>query len=90
MGLCHSVSTICQGSFAKEIFNFISSQKAQKGLIFMCTQTEQHLYRKRTKKDVLVLVLLTPLQHTATHCNALQRAATRCNTLQHTRYIFIK
>ena len=89
MGLCHSVSTICQGSFTKEISIFISSQKAQKRLIVICTQTEQHLYPKRTKKDVFLLVvsILTPLhtlQHTATHCNALQHIATHCNTLKHT------
>ena len=30
------------------------------------------------------LLQLIPLQHSATHCNALQHTATHCNTLQHT------
>ena len=28
--------------------------------------------------------IISPLQHTATHCNTLQHTATHCNTLQHT------
>jgi len=88
IGLFYRISSLLQGSFAKETYNFkeptngshsITGCLSSRGNAGVCVCVCVCLYAWVGRHT-----LQHTATHSATHCKALQHTAKRCNTLQHT------